>query len=157
MHGDAFFTVLTTPVAGKAAARLPPPPLRLMRRSMRSGAVGPRAERALPDEWFETVIATMRMPGWSVAMRSHLGLAMRMGRPRTENSFGDDETRRIAAPVLLVWGEDDVYGGPDIGRRACELLPDGRLEVIPGRHAPFLDDPAGCGAMITAHLAAAGA
>lgn len=35
-----------------------------------------------------------------------------------------------------------------IGSRAAERAPDARLEVIPGRHAPFLDDPARCGALI---------
>jgi pimeloyl-ACP methyl ester carboxylesterase len=48
----------------------------------------------------------------------------------------------------MIWGEDDPYGGPEIGQRACELLPDGRLEIIPGRHAPFLDDSARCAALI---------
>lgn len=62
---------------------------------------------------------------------------------------------RIAAPVLMIWGEDDPYGGPDIGRRAAQILPNASLEVIPGRHAPFLDDPARCGAAIGDLLRAA--
>jgi pimeloyl-ACP methyl ester carboxylesterase len=48
----------------------------------------------------------------------------------------------------MIWGEEDPYGEADIGRRACALMPDARLEVIPGRHAPFLDDPERCGALI---------
>jgi pimeloyl-ACP methyl ester carboxylesterase len=38
-------------------------------------------------------------------------------------------------------GDEDPYGGPEIGRRACAVMPNARLEVISGRHAPFLDDP----------------
>jgi len=48
----------------------------------------------------------------------------------------------------MIWGDQDPYGGPEIGRRACALIPDARLEVIPGRHAPFLDDPERCAALI---------
>ncbi len=75
-------------------------------------------------------------------------LAMRIGRPRPENFFSDVELQRIAAPVLMIWGDDDPYGGPEIGRRAAALIPDAHLEVMPGRHAPFLDDPQRCGAFI---------
>jgi pimeloyl-ACP methyl ester carboxylesterase len=69
-------------------------------------------------------------------------------RPRPENHLSDTELRDIAAPVLMIWGDADPYGGPEIGRRAAALHPDARLEVIPGRHAPFLDDAARCGAWI---------
>jgi pimeloyl-ACP methyl ester carboxylesterase len=75
-------------------------------------------------------------------------LAMRLGRPRPENFISDSELRQLAVPVLMIWGDGDPYGGPEIGRRACALVPDARLEIIPGRHAPFLDDPERCGALI---------
>ena len=93
-----------------------------------------------------------RIEDVNAALWSHLNLAMRAGRARTENHFTDDETRRIKPPVLFIWGDRDVYGGPQIGRRAVELMPAARLEVIPGGHAPFLDDPERCGALITAFL-----
>ena len=81
-------------------------------------------------------------------MLTHLQLAMRFGRPRPENFLSETELRQLAMPVLMIWGDEDPYGGPEIGRRACALIPDARLEVIPGRHAPFLDDPDRCGALI---------
>ena len=143
---------MTIPGVGRLLARMPPGGRRMVRTSMRRGALGPRAEGNTPDEWFDATIATMRMPGWRTAMWSHLNLAMRAGRARTENHFTDDETRRIKPPVLFIWGDRDVYGGPQIGRRAVELMPAARLEVIPGGHAPFLDDPERCGALITAFL-----
>ena len=81
-------------------------------------------------------------------MLSHMWLAMHVGRPRPVNFLSDGDLRQITAPVLMVWGEEDPYGGPEIGRRALEFLPDARLEVMPGRHAPFLDDAARCAALI---------
>ena len=81
-------------------------------------------------------------------MLSHMQLAMRLGRPRPENFLTDAELAGIAAPVLMIWGDEDPYGGPEIGVRAAALIPDAQLEVIPGRHAPFLDDPSRCGALI---------
>jgi pimeloyl-ACP methyl ester carboxylesterase len=50
--------------------------------------------------------------------------------------------------VLFIWGDEDRYGGPDIGRRAAALMSDARVEVVPGNHAPFLDDPERCAALI---------
>jgi pimeloyl-ACP methyl ester carboxylesterase len=81
-------------------------------------------------------------------MLTHMQLALRLGRPRPENFISDTELRELAVPVLMIWGDEDRYGGPEIGQRACALMPDARLEVIPGRHAPFLDDPERCGALI---------
>jgi len=51
-------------------------------------------------------------------MLSHMRLAMRLGRPRAENFLTEAELRGIAAPVLMIWGDEDPYGGPEIGRDA---------------------------------------
>jgi pimeloyl-ACP methyl ester carboxylesterase len=153
VHGDPFFTAMTTPGFGRLVARMPQPGRRLMRASMRRGALGPRAEANTPDEWFDAAIATMRMPAWRTAMWSHLHLAFRAGRPRPGNHFSDDELRRITTPTQFIWGDNDVYGGPDIGRRASQLMSSARLEVLPAGHAPFLDDPKRCGKLIDDFLA----
>jgi pimeloyl-ACP methyl ester carboxylesterase len=45
--------------------------------------------------------------------------------------------------------DDDVYGLPSIGERAVGIMPNARLEIVPGGgHAPFLDDPARCAALV---------
>jgi pimeloyl-ACP methyl ester carboxylesterase len=110
--------------------------------------IGPRAAQRAPDGFFEVVHEGLRQPGFRTAMLSHMRLAMRLGRPRPANFLSDAELGGLMAPVLMIWGDEDPYGSPNIGQRARALLPDARLDVIPGRHAPFLDDPERCGALI---------
>lgn len=148
MHGDPFFTALSTPGLRHIVARIGSPSVAMTRRSLAGGAVGHRGAERAPDGFFEVVHEGMRQPGFRTAMLSHMWLAMRFGRPRPENFLSDAELQRIAAPVLMIWGDEDPYGGPDIGRRAAQILPHASLEVISGRHAPFLDEAARCGALI---------
>ena len=148
MHGDAAFTALSTPGLRRLIARLGSPSVAMTRRALARGALGPHAAERAPDGFFEVVHEGARQPGYRTAMLTHMQLAMRFGRPRVENFLADSELEQLAVPVLMLWGDEDPYGGPEIGKRACTLMPDAHLEIIPGRHAPFLDDPARCGALI---------
>lgn len=48
----------------------------------------------------------------------------------------------VRAPTCLLWGEDDLFGGPETARRFAADLPHAELEVLPGAgHAPWLDQP----------------
>jgi pimeloyl-ACP methyl ester carboxylesterase len=149
MRGDPFFAALSTPVLRQLAARMRSPNVATTRRSLAHGVIGPNAVQRAPDGFFEVVHEGMRQPGFRTAMLTHIALAMRLGRARRENLLSDFELRQLSVPVLMIWGDEDPYGGPEIGRRACSLIRDARLEVIPGRHAPFLDDPERCGALIS--------
>jgi pimeloyl-ACP methyl ester carboxylesterase len=40
---------------------------------------------------------------------------------------------RITVPTLVVWGQDEAQQGVEVGRRLCRMLPQGRLEVLPGK------------------------
>ncbi len=148
MHGDPFFTALSTPGVRQLTARIRSPNVATTRRSLARGVIGPSAVERAPDGFFDVVHEGMRQPGFRTAMLSHMRLAMRLGRPRPENYLSEAELRQISVPVLMIWGDEDPYGGPEIGQRACALMPNARLEVIPGRHAPFLDDPERCGTLI---------
>ncbi len=154
VRADPFFRLMTLPGLGRVAARAIPPPksVKATRRGMK-GVVGQAALDRTPDEYFEMVSAGMRMPGWRQAMWTHLNLALRSGRARPNNALTDAELRSIATPVLFIWGRDDRYGGPEIGRRAAELIPGAHLEVVPGNHAPMLDDPQRCAALIRQGIA----
>ena len=149
MHGDPFFTALSTLGVRHLVARIGSPSVAVTRRSLARGAIGPRAAARAPDGFFDVVHDGMRQPGFRTAMLSHMSLAMHLGRPRPTNFLSEPELRQLKAPVLMIWGDEDPYGGPEIGRRAAALIPDARLEVIAGRHAPFLDDPGPCGSART--------
>jgi pimeloyl-ACP methyl ester carboxylesterase len=148
MRGDPFFRAMSTPGVRALVSRVPVPKTAQATRRASAKAMGRRAVALLPDAYFELVRATMAMPGWRLAMRSHLNLAMRSGRPRPENLFTDDELRSIQVPVRLVLGDDDVYGRPEIGRRAAALMPDASVHVLPAGHAPFADEPETCAHLI---------
>jgi 2-hydroxy-6-oxonona-2,4-dienedioate hydrolase len=148
MRGDPFFTALSTPGVRQVVVRMRSPSVAFTRRSLARGVIGPQAAQRAPDGFFAVVHEGMRRPAFRTAMLSHMQLAMRFGRPRPENFLTDAELRDIAAPVLMIWGDQDPYGAPEIGARASALIPDARLEVIPGRHAPFLDDPERCATLI---------
>ena len=146
MHGDPWFTLVSRRGVGAVAIRLKPPH-RFIRRAMQD-VLGRAAVARTSQEWFDVLWLGMHVPGYSRAMRSHMLLAMRSGRPRPENFFSDEELAALSARVLFIWGDEDIYGSPDIGRRAVERMPDARLETMPGNHAPFLDDPERCGRLI---------
>ena len=148
MKGDPFFRAMTTPGVRAVASRLPAPPsAAVTRRAMRTAMGRPVTDR-LPDSFFELVRATMRMPGWKPAMKSSLNRALRSGKARPENVLSDDELRSLTTPVLFVVGDADVYGPPAVVERAAALMPAARVEVMPGGHTPFLDDPARCAQLI---------
>lgn len=156
MHGDPFFTALSTPGVRHVVARIRSPNIAFTRASLARGAIGPHAAKRAPDGFFAVVHEGTRHPGYRTAMLSHMWLAMRRGHPLPENFLDEAELRRIPAPVLMIWGDADPYGPADIGQRAAELIPNAKLEVIPGRHAPFLDDPQRCAAAINDLLQTAG-
>jgi pimeloyl-ACP methyl ester carboxylesterase len=151
---DPYFTALSTPGLRQVVTWIGSPSVGVTRRALAGGAIGPRAAELAPDGFFDVVHEGMRQPGFRTAMLSHMWLAMRLGRPRPENFLSDAELEHIAVPALMVWGDKDPYGGPEIGERAAALIPNGHLEVIPARHAPFLDDPRRCGALINELLRA---
>ncbi len=150
MKADPFFRAMTTPGVRALASRVPPPrSASAARRAMR-GAMGRPVTDRLPDPFFDVVRAGMRMPGWKRAMLTHLNLALSGGKARPECLFSDDELRSFEVPVLFVIGDADIYGPPSVVERAAALMPGARVEVMPGGHAPFLDDPGRCAGLIRA-------
>lgn len=61
---------------------------------------------------------------------------------------------RLAAPVLLLAGEHDLWPTAAAAARAAGVFPDAELTVLPGAgHYPWLDDAAAFAAAVTGFLA----
>jgi pimeloyl-ACP methyl ester carboxylesterase len=161
-------SVLTAPAVALPGARVPammafasgrigrtlqarmPPPSGAMTRRMLAGVTGKRAVREGPDALYDALGAGMTL---AAAAAASAGPAMFRGRsPHPHLAVTDDELRGCEVPVQFVWGADDVVQGPDAATRAAGLLPDARVEVLPGGHAIWFDDPARCGALLTGFL-----
>jgi len=78
-----------------------------------------------------------------------------LGSWRPETVTAASELARIPASTLLVWGEHDPLGGPDVAKAITRTLPRGHLELLPTGHVPWLADPTRVAQLITRHIAAA--
>ena len=65
-----------------------------------------------------------------------------------------EDLRRIAAPTLMIWGENDTLVPPAIGDLLRAEIPDSRLLVLKGAaHVPMFDSPEDLDAALLAFLA----
>ena len=64
------------------------------------------------------------------------------------------ELSQLAVPALLVWGDHEPLGSVADARAMSDLIPDSRLEVLPGGHAPWLGHPDRAAAVVTGFVAA---
>jgi pimeloyl-ACP methyl ester carboxylesterase len=49
-----------------------------------------------------------------------------------------DELRKLQTPTLLVWGDHEPVGSVKVAEATRDLMPNARLEILPGGHAPWL-------------------
>jgi pimeloyl-ACP methyl ester carboxylesterase len=140
-----------TPLARRLAPRMPAPGPRMVKTALR-GVGGRGCVRDVPRELFDALGAAMAL-GTANAGRMSATFA-RGRRAVPEVALTDDELRACEVPVLFVWGDEDRVQGTDAAYRAAELLPDARVEVLPGGHAVWFDAPERCGELIGRFLAA---
>ncbi len=60
----------------------------------------------------------------------------------------DAELSTCTTEALFIWGADDVVQSPSAGERAVGLLPNGQLEVLPGGHGLWFEQPERCGELL---------
>jgi 2-hydroxy-6-oxonona-2,4-dienedioate hydrolase len=108
--------------------------------------------RALPKEYAETFYASRHLPAFRDSWRSLQERVLTLIGPKSDLRLNEDQLRKVQQPVLFIWGNNDPFGGPDIGKRATGMMPNAELQEIQAGHLPYVDEPAECATIIQKFL-----
>jgi pimeloyl-ACP methyl ester carboxylesterase len=147
-------SLMTVPGLGQAVLRAPTP--RRVYRQLLARGLSPAAAAAAPDELLDVLRLGARRPGNARTVAALMHAIDGFRHPRAESVMTDAELGQITAPTLFCWGTNDPFLSPAQARPAIERIPGAVLHEVPGGHAPWLEDPAGCARLITGHLMATG-
>jgi pimeloyl-ACP methyl ester carboxylesterase len=139
---------LTSTWLGRRLGAIAPPPSARMMRRMLASIGGNDSVAGTPEPMFDALGAATALAAPSYAT---LDLC-RWRTPHGHLQIVEAELAACRTPVLLLWGEDDKVQSPAAGARAAELLPRGRLEVLPGGHGLWFEHPERCGHLLTEFL-----
>ncbi len=146
-------SLMTVPVLGEAMLRTPTP--RPAYRGLLGQGLGPGAAAAAPDELLDVLRLTARRKANAKTIASLMHAIDGFRRPRPE-SVMTDELHQITAPTMFCLGTGDPYLTPAQARPAIAKIRGAVLHEVPGGHAPWLEDPAGCAKLTIGHLTATG-
>lgn len=115
-----------------------------------AGAVDPWPDELVEVGWYASQRAAFAetLPGLFRAIASAFGV-------RRSAVITHAELATITIPVLLVWGTDDVFMSPAVGRPSWSRMPHARLVELDANHAPWLNKPAEAAAAVREFLGAA--
>jgi pimeloyl-ACP methyl ester carboxylesterase len=145
------YRLLATPGVGRLLTKLPP-----SRASVLQFArfMGERESLATHPKLVDMFLTVQRDPVSQSAVRDEVrvlvapyALLTRSGW-RTRSRVGGDALRALRLPILLIWGEREPLGSVENARALAEQMPDGRLHVPDGGHAPWLGEPAATAAAV---------
>jgi pimeloyl-ACP methyl ester carboxylesterase len=142
-------SLLTVPGLGRAMLRTPAP--RPAYRALLTRALG-SALAAAPGELIDALRLSARQPESAASVASQHHTLDRFRAPAPETVMTGGELAQVSVPALFVWGRDDPYLPPAAAQPWVAKVPGGVLREVPGGHAPWLDDPAGCGPPVTDFL-----
>ncbi len=148
---DFALSLMSIPVLNRLLLKLPSSPEQS--RNLMKGSFGPKAWAQAPRELFEIHYLAGRRPEFAPTVSTLLQTLFRWKTPRPRMTLSDDELAGIQQPVRFLWGDKDLFGGPEIAERAAALMPDATVAVHPGGHHLQIDDPERCGRFLSDALA----
>jgi pimeloyl-ACP methyl ester carboxylesterase len=151
--GPFGFRLLSVKRLNKMMFGMDPPSPKQIRTLMRRMGHDPGR---ISEEFTTYMQRIEELPAYPSAWLSLLEASLTSRGARKHLAFSDAELRRVVQPTLFLWGESDPFGTVDVGRRACSLIPDARLELVGTGHLPWLDDPGRCGHLASKFLAELG-
>lgn len=142
--------LMSVPPVGRLLTRLRPPSIARMNQT----AAMVHVDLDRQPEVREVMVASERMPDAAESFLSLLHACIRVRGARPEVAFTAAQLAEVAQPVQLVWGNDDPFGPVPVARRVAELLPDARLDLVRGGHAPWIERAEEIGALAVDFLSA---
>lgn len=96
-------------------------------------------DSALPDEYFEPRVLGDRLPGRRDSLRSLVESFITLRGVSTAFDLRAD-LEELPVPTTLVWGTEDPYWPPSVGRQAVAAMPNAELVVLDEHgHMPWLE------------------
>lgn len=111
-------------------------------------------EERLPEEFFEMLSASQELPDYATAWLTLVERCLTLRGVVSDVRLGVEELRQVRQPTFFIWGDGDVFGGPEIGERAVRAMPNAEIEVVRGGHLPWLDEPADSAEVVSGFLRA---
>jgi pimeloyl-ACP methyl ester carboxylesterase len=131
--------MMATPLVGNLATRLVKPNPKRVVQLM--GSMGERDTIVRYPQLIEALVAAASDPVATAANLAELRAVLSPIGFRRSARVQADELRRLTTPTLLIWGDHDPVGAVDAAHSIAGLIPDARLEVLPGGHVPYLGNP----------------
>ncbi len=95
-------------------------------------------EHPLEPELVDLLVATERLPGFRPTFLATLHAVIRLRGSCPATRLTAEQLACTRQPTLLIWGRNDPFGSPEIGRQMAEILPRAELEIVDAGHAPWL-------------------
>ncbi len=124
--------------------RIQPPSPKQVERLLAMAGENPDVAPELRDVF----VSLARLPESSgnFAELVRAGVGIFGSRPAVQ--LNEDDLARITQPVQFVWGENDPFGPPSVGRRAAEIIPDAEFNLVPTGHGPWFSEAGTVGALV---------
>lgn len=147
----AVMVVMGQPVLGRLLLSVPMSEAAFLR-STEMG-LGKGALEDMPAELLAAGRQIGRRAGSAVSLASFFRAMIRGRAIRSGVAISTAELATLTQPVLLVWGDDDVFLSPTAAAPSIACIRDRELMTLPATgHAPWLREHAAVGAAVQRHL-----
>jgi pimeloyl-ACP methyl ester carboxylesterase len=149
-RAPAALRVMSAPVFGDLLGRVAKPNRKAVVRFL--GVMGEKDTIVRHPGLVDAQVAAGADPVAASANLAELRACMTPIAFRRSAFLRPDELRRLRAPTLIVWGDHDPVGGPEVAHAVAQLIPEARLELLPGGHVPYLGDPGRVARLVSAFV-----